>query len=75
MPFTSELVHELNTLVRFNLETSQQGIKVHTTAAPEIIAANDRRLACQGFADPGRWRLPDRQVFWAATPQSMRKPC
>ena len=37
MPFTSELVHELNTLVRFNLETSQQGIKVHTTAAPESV--------------------------------------
>lgn len=39
MPYTPELVHEMNTLVRFNLETSQQGIKVHKTADPEVIAA------------------------------------
>ena len=48
MPFTSELVHELNTLVRFNPETSQQGIKVHTQAAPEVIAAT-RRLHAKGL--------------------------
>ncbi len=42
MPYTPDLVHELNTLIRFDLETSQQGIKVHKTADPEVIAATQR---------------------------------
>lgn len=42
MPFTSDLVHELNTLIRFDLATSQQGIKVHKTADPAVIAATLR---------------------------------
>ena len=48
MPFTPELVHELNTVVRFDLATSQQGIKVHKTAAPEVIAAT-RSLHAKGL--------------------------
>ena len=39
MPYTSELVQELNALIRFDLDTGQQGIKVHKTADEEIIAA------------------------------------
>lgn len=39
MPFTPDLVDELNTLIRFNLDTSQQGIKVHKTADARIISA------------------------------------
>ena len=42
MPYTPDLVHELNTLIRFDLATSQQGIKVHKTADPEVIAATGR---------------------------------
>ena len=42
MPYTPELVHELNTLIRFDLDTSQQGIKVHKTADAEVIAAVQR---------------------------------
>jgi len=42
MPYTTDLVHELNALVRFDLDTSQQGIKVHKTADPEVIAAVQR---------------------------------
>lgn len=42
MPYTPDLVHELNTLIRFDLETSQQGIKVHKNADPEVIAATAR---------------------------------
>lgn len=48
MPYTPDLVHELNTLVRFDLATSQQGIKVHKTADPEVIAAV-RRLHAKGL--------------------------
>ena len=39
MPFTSDLVQELNALIRFDLDSGQQGIKVHKTADEEIIAA------------------------------------
>ncbi len=42
MPYTKDLVDELNILVRYNLSTTLEGIKVHKTAAPEIIAATQR---------------------------------
>lgn len=43
MPYTPELVEELNILVRYNLSTTQEGIKVHkNTATPEIVAATER---------------------------------
>jgi len=42
MPFTPDLVDELNSLIRFSLDSSQQGIKVHTTADPKVIAAVTR---------------------------------
>lgn len=48
MPFTPELVDEINTLARFDLATSQQGIKVHKTASPEVISAT-RRLHEKGL--------------------------
>ena len=39
MPYTSDLVHEINALIRFDLDTSQQGIKIHKTADENIKAA------------------------------------
>ena len=45
MQFTPELVAELNTLVRFDLDTSQQGLKVHKNADAEVIAAFQRLFA------------------------------
>jgi len=45
MPYTPELVHELNTLLHFNPETSQQGIKVRKDADPALIAATERLYA------------------------------
>ncbi|MFI3197221.1 MAG: TIGR02647 family protein [Methylococcaceae bacterium] len=42
MPYTQDIVDEINILVRYNLSTTQEGIKVHTTAAPEVIAATKR---------------------------------
>lgn len=42
MPYTPDFVHELNTLIRFDLDTSQQGIKIHKTADAEVIAATHR---------------------------------
>lgn len=45
MPYTSELVHELNALIRFDLDTGQQGIKVHKTADSDVISAVQRLFA------------------------------
>ena len=45
MPYTSDLVHELNALIRFNLDSGQQGIKVHKTADAEVISAVQRLYA------------------------------
>ena len=42
MPYTQDIVDEINILVRYNLSTTQEGIKVHKTAAPEVIAATKR---------------------------------
>ena len=42
MPFTTDLVYELNTLIRFDLDTGQHGIKVHKTADENVKAAVQR---------------------------------
>lgn len=42
MPYTPELVEELNMLNRFNLMTTQEGIKVHHDANRTIITATSR---------------------------------
>ena len=48
MPFTSELVSELNALALFDLNSDQQGIKVHKTAESETISAV-KRLHAKGL--------------------------
>ena len=42
MPYTQEIVDEVNVLVRYNLTTTLEGLKVHKTAAPDVIAATKR---------------------------------
>ena len=42
MPYTQDVVDEINILVRYNLSTTQEGIKVDKTAAAELIAATKR---------------------------------
>ena len=42
MPYSPEQIHELDILIRYSLESSQQGIKVHGTAVPETIEAVKR---------------------------------
>jgi len=46
--YTPDLVNELNTLLRFDLATNQQGVKVHKTADAAIIDAT-RRLYDKGL--------------------------
>ncbi len=42
MPYSPDIVEELNILARFNLDTTQAGIKVHADAKPEVINATQR---------------------------------
>ena len=42
MPYTQDIVEELNILVRYNLATTQEGLKVHKAAGPDIISATKR---------------------------------
>jgi len=42
MIFTPDLVAELEILARYDLSTLGEGIKVHTTAEPNVIAATKR---------------------------------
>ena len=42
MPYSPEQIQELDVLIRYNLESSQQGIKVHKSAGPETIEAVKR---------------------------------
>lgn len=42
MHYTEEQTAELNILVYYSLETNIQGIKIHSTADPEKIAAVQR---------------------------------
>ena len=42
MAFTAELKDELEILALFNLSTTQEGIKVHSDARPELVAAAQR---------------------------------
>lgn len=39
MPYSPDIMEELNVLCRFNLDTTQEGIKVHARATPDVIAA------------------------------------
>ncbi len=42
MPYSSEQMAELEILIHYNLKSTQQGLKVHSTAGAERIAAVQR---------------------------------
>jgi len=48
MPYSPEQIHELDVLIRYNLDSTFQGIKVHNTANPEVIDAV-KRLHAKGL--------------------------
>ena len=50
MPISQDLLQEMNLLAQFDLHSMQQGIKVHSDAAPEIVAAA-QRLFDKGLID------------------------
>ncbi|MBL4583434.1 MAG: TIGR02647 family protein [Pseudomonadales bacterium] len=48
MPYNIELAAELNILTQFSLQTTHEGLKVHSTAEPMAVAAA-RRLFEKGI--------------------------
>lgn len=42
MPYSEDIIAELKILTHYNLDTSQEGIKVHSTADPQMVAAAQR---------------------------------
>jgi uncharacterized protein (TIGR02647 family) len=42
MPYSNEIVEELNVLALFNLDTDLEGIKVHSSAGKDKVAAAQR---------------------------------
>lgn len=49
MPFSAELIEELNVLARYNLDTTQEGLKVHQRTAPVDTQAAVKRLFDKGL--------------------------
>jgi len=48
MPYSPEQIHELDVLIRYNIDSAFQGIKVHKNANPVIIEAV-KRLHAKGL--------------------------
>lgn len=42
MPFNADITEELNVLALFNADTTQGGLKIHSSARSEVIAAAKR---------------------------------
>lgn len=42
MPYTQTILDELNILARFNLKSTQEGIKIHSSAGAPVISAAQR---------------------------------
>ena len=53
MTFTSEMIAELNLLLKFPSKSLMQGLKIHHDAEPEVVSAAQRLF------DKGIVTLPD----------------
>ncbi len=42
MPYTPEIIEELRILSMYRLDSTQEGLKVHSTADPNLIEATKR---------------------------------
>lgn len=49
MIYTQDMMDELNLLVRYDLETTQAGLKVHTSSATPTTIAAAQRLYAKGL--------------------------
>lgn len=42
MPYTQDIVEEVKILTKYNLNTSQEGLKIHSSASEQVVAAAQR---------------------------------
>ena len=42
MSFTQDQVDEMDVLIRYRLDTTLEGIKIHSSAAPRVVSAAER---------------------------------
>jgi uncharacterized protein (TIGR02647 family) len=42
MPYSPQILDELNILARYNLKNTQEGVKIHSSAEANVIAAAKR---------------------------------
>ncbi|MBV1931149.1 MAG: TIGR02647 family protein [Porticoccaceae bacterium] len=49
MPYNSQITEELNILVRYNLTTTQEGLKIHTSTAEAGVIEAAQRLFDKGL--------------------------
>lgn len=59
MPFNTEITEELNILARYTLETTQEGLKIHSSAEPRVIAAAQRLFDKELISQPDGGYLTD----------------
>ena len=52
MPFSNAQLDDINLLCRFNLDSTQAGLKIHSAAGPQVQAAA-RRLFEKGLITQG----------------------
>ncbi|HCV37505.1 MAG TPA: TIGR02647 family protein [Pseudomonas sp.] len=60
MSFSPELIAELEVLALFNLDSNQEGIKIHANASPALVAAGKRLHAKELINQPDGGYLTSR---------------
>jgi len=71
MPLTSEFIHEFEILTLFDLDTTQGGLKIHTDAGDEKVAAAKRLFNKGMLSQPDGGYLTDRGLETAENAQRL----
>lgn len=71
MPYSPDIIDELNLLARYNLDSIQEGIKIHNAATPEVISAAKRLYTKGLISQEDGGYLTDRGIATAEHAQSV----
>ena len=74
MAYTAELIAEAELLALFNLDTTQEGLKVHHSAAPATVAAPTGAASAPKPVSPARAGLIVARAAGHARPGSAEPP-
>lgn len=59
MVFSTDMIEELNLLLRFPTQSLMQGLKIHNDASPDIVSAAERLYAKGVITQPDGGYLTD----------------